>query len=217
MHPEFGDAPHPDDFHDRMSVFWACGVTPQLAIQNAKLPLAITHLPGHMLITDQLGSDVKILSSESDSLTMKPAIPHSYENKIDQCIRGNIEAIVMQNDPRQIGYLIQSNSASIASDHTCLAAEAICCAKLGTAVIATGTRMHVYQFSAAFQTYESTCDNGLFSGFYIPEAGSAETDGPPGAAAVAVALEKLGFHCIVVTDERCRSVVSASIEVSDKA
>lgn len=33
-------------------VFWACGVTPQVALQNARLPLCITHKPGHMLITD---------------------------------------------------------------------------------------------------------------------------------------------------------------------
>lgn len=142
MHPEFGDAPHPDDFHGRVSVFWACGVTPQLAIQNAKLPLAITHLPGHMLITDQLGSDVEIISPESDFLTAKPVISRSDENKIDQYIRGKIETIVMRDDPRRIGYLIQKDSASVASDHTCLAAEAICRAKLGTAVIATGTRIH---------------------------------------------------------------------------
>ena len=33
-------------------VFWACGVTPQVAIERARLPLCITHKPGHMLITD---------------------------------------------------------------------------------------------------------------------------------------------------------------------
>lgn len=33
-------------------VFWACGVTPQLAIERAKPPLAITHLSAHMLVTD---------------------------------------------------------------------------------------------------------------------------------------------------------------------
>lgn len=48
--PEFGDAPvmHPGD----VPVFWACGVTPQLAIRSARPPLAITHEPGHMLVTD---------------------------------------------------------------------------------------------------------------------------------------------------------------------
>lgn len=33
-------------------VFWACGVTPQSALEQARLPLCITHRPGHMLITD---------------------------------------------------------------------------------------------------------------------------------------------------------------------
>lgn len=33
-------------------VFWACGVTMERAISTARLPFAITHAPGHMLITD---------------------------------------------------------------------------------------------------------------------------------------------------------------------
>lgn len=34
-------------------VFWACGVTLERAIASARLPFAITHAPGHMLITDR--------------------------------------------------------------------------------------------------------------------------------------------------------------------
>jgi uncharacterized protein YcsI (UPF0317 family) len=33
-------------------VFWACGVTPQAVAEAARLPLMITHAPGHMFITD---------------------------------------------------------------------------------------------------------------------------------------------------------------------
>jgi uncharacterized protein YcsI (UPF0317 family) len=33
-------------------VFWACGVTPQCALMTARLPLAITHAPGCMFVTD---------------------------------------------------------------------------------------------------------------------------------------------------------------------
>ena len=48
--PDWGDpAPIPEG---STPVFWACGVTPQIAIQNAQLPIAITHKPGSMLITD---------------------------------------------------------------------------------------------------------------------------------------------------------------------
>ncbi len=48
--PDWGDCvPVPGD---QVPVFWACGVTPQVAIQQARPPLCITHKPGHMLITD---------------------------------------------------------------------------------------------------------------------------------------------------------------------
>jgi uncharacterized protein YcsI (UPF0317 family) len=33
-------------------LFWACGVTPQAALEGARLPFALTHAPGHMLVTD---------------------------------------------------------------------------------------------------------------------------------------------------------------------
>jgi len=50
--PEYGDAvevlPH------EIPVFWACGVTPQAALEQARPSLCITHAPGSMLITDLL-------------------------------------------------------------------------------------------------------------------------------------------------------------------
>ncbi|MBP2293714.1 putative hydro-lyase [Azospirillum rugosum] len=42
-------------------VFWACGVTPQVAIRNARPPIAITHSPGAMLITDLLNTHLSVL------------------------------------------------------------------------------------------------------------------------------------------------------------
>lgn len=48
--PEWGD-PAPVG-PGEVPVFWACGVTPQVALEAARLPLCITHKPGHMLITD---------------------------------------------------------------------------------------------------------------------------------------------------------------------
>ena len=49
--PDWGD-PAPVG-PGEVPVFWACGVTPQNAILDARLPLAITHKPGQMLITDR--------------------------------------------------------------------------------------------------------------------------------------------------------------------
>lgn len=48
--PDWGDAVEIRD--GEVPVFWACGVTPQAALVQARLPLAITHAPGHMLILD---------------------------------------------------------------------------------------------------------------------------------------------------------------------
>jgi uncharacterized protein YcsI (UPF0317 family) len=49
-HPDFGD---PVEIRDgEIPVFWACGVTSQLAVLHAAPPLAITHSPGSMFVTD---------------------------------------------------------------------------------------------------------------------------------------------------------------------
>lgn len=48
--PDYGDAV---SIHQgEVPVFWACGVTPMEAILGARLDIAITHEPGHMLVTD---------------------------------------------------------------------------------------------------------------------------------------------------------------------
>lgn len=49
-HPDFGQAVTIKG--GEVPVFWGCGVTPQLALQQAKVPLAVTHAPGHMFVTD---------------------------------------------------------------------------------------------------------------------------------------------------------------------
>lgn len=48
--PDFGNAV--EIRPGEIPVFWACGVTPQCALTAAKLPLAITHAPGCMFVTD---------------------------------------------------------------------------------------------------------------------------------------------------------------------
>jgi uncharacterized protein YcsI (UPF0317 family) len=48
--PDFGDPVRIEK--GEVPVFWACGVTPQAALTQAKPPFAITHKPGHMFLTD---------------------------------------------------------------------------------------------------------------------------------------------------------------------
>lgn len=50
--PDYGDAVEVRP--GELSVFWACGVTPQAAINQARPEFCITHAPGAMLITDLL-------------------------------------------------------------------------------------------------------------------------------------------------------------------
>lgn len=57
--PDFGD---PVSIHaNELPVFWACGVTPQVALEQAKPPFCITHSPGCMLVTDMPNSRLAIL------------------------------------------------------------------------------------------------------------------------------------------------------------
>lgn len=50
MAPDFGEPVPVED--GEIPVFWACGVTPQEAILNAKPEIAITHAPGYMFVSD---------------------------------------------------------------------------------------------------------------------------------------------------------------------
>lgn len=57
MRPDYGEAV---SFKDgEVPLFWACGVTPQNALKQAKLPLVITHAPGHMLVGDIRNDELK--------------------------------------------------------------------------------------------------------------------------------------------------------------
>jgi uncharacterized protein YcsI (UPF0317 family) len=57
--PDYGDAVEVAD--DELPVFWACGVTPQAAIAAARLPFALTHSPGAMLVTDLPNTRLAVL------------------------------------------------------------------------------------------------------------------------------------------------------------
>jgi len=58
--PSFNSKP-PQMRPDEIPVFWACGATPRLAVERARLPFCITHKPGSMVISDRLNSSLAIL------------------------------------------------------------------------------------------------------------------------------------------------------------
>jgi uncharacterized protein YcsI (UPF0317 family) len=55
-HPDYGDAVTVRA--GEVPVFWACGVTPQAVLMEAKPEFAITHSPGCMFVTDRLAEDI---------------------------------------------------------------------------------------------------------------------------------------------------------------
>lgn len=57
--PDYGDAVTIRD--NEVPVFWACGVTPQLVLEQSKPPFCITHSPGNMLVTDIVNSTLAVL------------------------------------------------------------------------------------------------------------------------------------------------------------
>jgi uncharacterized protein YcsI (UPF0317 family) len=67
--PDFGDPPQMTS--GEVPVFWACGVTPQVAVEQAKPEIAITHAPGSMLITDLPSDSPPALISDKE-ITLRP-------------------------------------------------------------------------------------------------------------------------------------------------
>jgi uncharacterized protein YcsI (UPF0317 family) len=57
----FQNVGDPEVADDELPVFWACGLTPQLAVKNAKPELCITHAPSSMLITDLRNASLAVL------------------------------------------------------------------------------------------------------------------------------------------------------------
>ena len=55
--PDFGEAVTVGE--GEVPVFWACGVTPQVALCQAGCELAITHSPGSMFVTDWRDTDFR--------------------------------------------------------------------------------------------------------------------------------------------------------------
>lgn len=56
--PDYGD---PVPVHDdELPVFWACGVTPQSVIADARPEFAITHAPGCMLVSDRRNAEYAV-------------------------------------------------------------------------------------------------------------------------------------------------------------
>ncbi|KAL0969691.1 hypothetical protein UPYG_G00230940 [Umbra pygmaea] len=185
--PEYGDpvVPEPGD----VSVFWACGVTGVEAVRSCKPPLAFTHSPGCMFITDQEETCPSASRNDTEQCPLtfcisRHPLHYSMASKaVVQRIR-DLEEIVVE-DPGQRGIRALFTQDELLK----------CCLSLSHAssvLITTGFPTH----------YTHT----------PPE----ETDGPPGAIAMAATLQALQKEVAIVTDHRAlemnRSIMEEAVK-----
>ncbi|XP_077179605.1 D-glutamate cyclase, mitochondrial isoform X3 [Paroedura picta] len=168
---DYGDKvqAHPDD----VPVFWACGVTGVEAIRNCKSPLAFTHSPGCMFITD--------LKDEDAAVNYGKEIPEVY------CICQNplhysITSATAVQKIRRLEEIIGVDPGDRGVKHLCSQDELLkACLSISHA--------HSVLITTGFPTHYN---------YEPPE----ENDGPPGAIAMAAMLKALGKHVTIVTDQR---------------
>lgn len=199
--PEFGDAPTAEVLDgiangSLIPVFWGCGVSPQMALETAKLPLAASHAPGHMLIADVRCVDTceaptsAPASSTASTVSLLP--PTASANLAPLAM----ERIVLHGDKRGMSEMHAHPRGLNGAPFLGEAADTL----LG-AVLRASSRD------------DAPCRIALLTGFFIPRAGAPETDGPPGVAALARGLARLpGLACVAVTDDRCAECVRATCD-----
>jgi hypothetical protein len=66
------------------------------------------------------------------------------------------------------------------------------------------------QIEAAARSLQSAKRVVVATGFWIPEAGAAETDGPPGALELAAGLRRIGVEVEFLTDRRCAAMLESA-------
>lgn len=59
--PAFLDRSVPPLKPGEIPMFWGCGITPQTAAIESKVPYMITHWPGHMFVTDKRAGELAML------------------------------------------------------------------------------------------------------------------------------------------------------------
>uniref|UniRef100_A0A8D0EXD8 D-glutamate cyclase, mitochondrial n=1 Tax=Strix occidentalis caurina TaxID=311401 RepID=A0A8D0EXD8_STROC len=178
--PDYGDPVqlYPGD----IPVFWACGVTGVEAVINCT-PLAFTHSPGCMFVTDLRNDNVTGRSSRE--------IPQVHCISQDPLHYSIVSAEAAQKI-KTLETLIGIDPGDRGIIHLCRQDELLkACLSISHArsvLITTGFPTHF--------TYEP------------PE----ENDGPPGALAIAAILQALEKEVAIVTDQRAMNLNKKIIE-----
>ncbi|KAM9380908.1 D-glutamate cyclase, mitochondrial [Phaethornis superciliosus] len=179
--PDYGDPVHlhPGD----IPVFWACGVTGIEAVINSRAPLAFTHSPGCMFITDLKNDNVTARPSRKvpqvHCISQDPLHYSVVSAEAAQKIKTLETLIGIDPGDRGICHLLRQDELLRA----CLSIS-----HARSVLITTGFPTHF--------TYEP------------PE----ENDGPPGALAIAAVLQALEKEVAMVTDQRAMNLNQKIIE-----
>ncbi|XP_014802551.1 PREDICTED: UPF0317 protein C14orf159 homolog, mitochondrial [Calidris pugnax] len=179
--PDYGDPVqlHPGD----IPVFWACGVTGVEAVISCRAPLAFTHSPGCMFITDLKNDSVTTRSSREvpqvHRISQDPLHYSIVSAEAAQKIR-NLETLI-GIDPGDRGIIHLLGREELLK--ACLSIS-----HARSVLVTTGFPTHF--------TYEP------------PE----ENDGPPGALAIAAVLQALEKEVAIVTDQRAMNLNKKIIE-----
>ncbi|XP_040189874.1 D-glutamate cyclase, mitochondrial isoform X2 [Rana temporaria] len=168
-------------------VFWACGVTGVEAVISCKSPLAFTHSPGCMFITDIKNEEAPESDSVQTPLVVQISSDPLQYSLVSQRAADKIRALekIIGVDPGDRGI-----KNLLVRDELLKSCLSLSHAK--SILITTGFPTH-------FQHQP-------------PE----ENDGPPGAIAMAAMLQALGKKVAIVTDERAidlnRSIIEKAVE-----
>ncbi|XP_008314806.1 D-glutamate cyclase, mitochondrial [Cynoglossus semilaevis] len=193
--PDYGDPVElqPGD----VPVFWACGVTAIQAILSSKVPLAFSHSPGCMFLTD-------IPDSSTSIITPTPNSDNPPNNQLNPELTP-LSFLVSHNP---LLYSLVSRRAVAKIRHL----EMIIGEDPGERGIkALFTQDELLRSCLALSHSDSVAITTGFPTHYMQNPPD-ETDGPPGAIAMATMLLSLGKKVTMITDRRALEMNKAIID-----
>ncbi|XP_070403222.1 D-glutamate cyclase, mitochondrial isoform X2 [Nothobranchius furzeri] len=187
--PDYGEpvAFQPGD----VPVFWACGVTAIEAIIHSRPSLAFSHSPGCMFLCDIPDSSIKTLPSESPSTESNPG-------QTPICLS-------FSHNPLFYSLVSKSAAASIR-----LLEEIIIDDPGQRGIRALFVKDELLRSCLALSHSSSVAITTGFPTHYM-HSPPDETDGPPGAIAMATMLLSLGKQVTLLTDSRALEMNEAMV------
>uniref|UniRef100_A0A8C4DXB1 D-glutamate cyclase n=1 Tax=Dicentrarchus labrax TaxID=13489 RepID=A0A8C4DXB1_DICLA len=194
--PDYGDRVEvqPGD----VTVFWACGVTSIEAILSSKPSLAFSHSPGCMFLTDIPDSSPSSSMPSASESVDRPATDRNLE-LIPRCF------LVSQN-PLMYSLASQRAVATIRQLETIIGEDP---GERG--IRALFVQDELLRSCLALSHASSVAITTGFPTHY-QHSPPDETDGPPGAIAMATMLLSLGKQVTMVTDRRALDMNQAIID-----